>query len=57
MNLDTTAFENLAFNQLNLETVLLSEVVDLDENLFKLPLVDLDTKYFSPETLPDYFQK
>ena len=57
MNPDTTAFENLAFNQLNLETVLLSEVVDLDENLFKLPLADLDTKYFSPETLPDYFQK
>ena len=28
MNPDTTAFENLAFNQLNLETVLLSEVVD-----------------------------
>ena len=57
MNPDTTAFEKLAFNQLNLETVLLSEVVDLDENLFKLPLADLDTEYFSPETLPDYFQK
>ena len=57
MNPDTTAFENLAFNQLNLETVLLSEVVDLDENLFKLPLADLDTEYFSSETLPDYFQK
>ena len=57
MNPDTTAFKKLAFNQLNLETVLLSEVVDLDENLFKLPLADLDTEYFSPETLPDYFQK
>ena len=57
MNPDTTAFEKLAFNQLNLETVLLSEVVDLDENLFKLPLADLDTEYFSSETLPDYFQK
>ena len=35
MNPDIPAFENLAFNQVNLETVLLSEVVDLDENLFK----------------------
>ena len=56
MNPDIPAFENLAFNQVNLETVLLSEVVDLDENLFKWSLADLDTKYFFPETLPDYFQ-
>ena len=35
MNPDIPAFENLASNQVNLETVLLSEVVDLDENLFK----------------------
>ena len=50
------AFENLAFKPLNLEIVLLSEVVDPDENLFKKSLADLDTKYFFPETLPDYFQ-
>ena len=56
MNLDNNAFENLAFNPVNLETVLLDEVVDSDENLFKESLADLDTKYFSPETLPDYFQ-
>ena len=43
MNPDIPAFENLAFNQVNLETVLLSEVVDLDENLFKWSLADLDT--------------
>ena len=35
---------------------MLSEVVDSDENLFKESLADLDTKYFFPETLPDYFQ-
>ena len=35
---------------------MLSEVVDPDENLFKESLADLDTKYFFPETLPDYFQ-
>ena len=56
MNPDNSAFENLAFNPVNLETVLLSEVVDPDENLFKESLADLDTKYFFPETLPDYFQ-
>ena len=50
------AFENLAFNPLNLEIVLLSKVVDPDENLLKKSLADLDTKYFFPETLPDYFQ-
>ena len=50
------AFENLAFNPLNLEIVLLSEVADPDENLFKKSLADSDTKYFFPETLPDYFQ-
>ena len=50
------AFENLAFKPLNLEIVLLSEVVDPDESLFKKSLADLDTKYFFPETLPDYFQ-
>ena len=35
---------------------MLIEVIDLDENLFKESLVDLDTKYFFPEMLPDYFQ-
>ena len=50
------AFENLTFNPLNLEIVLLSEVVDPDENLFKKSFADSDTKYFFPETLPDYFQ-
>ena len=46
----------LAFNLVNLEIVLLSEVVDPDENLFKESLANLDTKYFFPETLPEYFQ-
>ena len=50
------AFENLTFNPLNLEIVLLSEVVDPDENLFKKSLADSDTKYFFPETLPDFFK-
>ena len=56
MNPDNSAFENLAFIPVNLETFLLSEVVDLDGNWFKESLADLDTKYFFPETLPDYFQ-
>ena len=56
MNPENSAFENLAFNPVNLETVLLSEVVDPDENLFEKSLADLGTKYFFPETLPDYFQ-
>ena len=30
--------------------------VDPDEILFKESLADLDTKYFFPETVPDYFQ-
>ena len=34
MNPDNSAFENLAFNPVNLATVLLSEVVDLHENCF-----------------------
>ena len=41
MNPDNSAFEN--FNPVNLETVLLSEVVDPNENLFKESLTDLDT--------------
>ena len=56
MNPDKSVFENLAFNLVNLEIVLLSEVVDPDENLFKESLANLDTKYFFPGTLPDYFQ-
>ena len=56
MNPDNSAFENLAFNPVNLVTVLLSDVVDPDENLFKESLADLDTKYFISETLSDYFQ-
>ena len=56
MNTDNSAFENLAFNPVNLETVLLSEVVDPDENLFRESLTDLDTKYFFLETLLDYIQ-
>ena len=51
MNPDNSTFENLAFNPVNLEIVLLKE------NLFKESLTDLDTKYFFPETLPDYFQR
>ena len=51
MDPDNSAFENLAFNPVNLQTVLLSEVVDPDENLFKESLADLDTKYLFPETL------
>ena len=42
MNSDNSAFENIAFNPVNLETVLLSEVVDPDENLFKESLDNLD---------------
>ena len=44
MNPDNSAFENVAFNLVNLENILLSEVVDPDENLFKESLADLDTK-------------
>ena len=40
MNPDNSAFENLVFNPVNLETVLLSEAVDPDENLFKESLAD-----------------
>ena len=36
--------------------LLLSEVVDPEENLFKESLADLDTKHFFPEVLPNYFQ-
>ena len=36
--------------------MLLNEKVDPDEKLFKESFVDLDTKYFFPETLPNYFQ-
>ena len=56
MNPDNSAFKTLAFNLANLETFLLSEIVDPDENFFKECLPDLDTKYFSFEMLPDYFQ-
>ena len=42
---------------MNLGTVLLREVVDLDENLLKESFADLDTKFFFLETLPDYLQK
>ena len=44
MNPDNSVFENVAFNLVNLENILLSEVVDPDENLFKESLADLDTK-------------
>ena len=54
MNVYNKAFENLAFIPVYLK--ILSEVVDLDENLFKESRADLDTKYLFPETLPDYFQ-
>ena len=55
MDPDNSAFENLAFNPVNLQTVLLSEVVDPDENLFKESLADLDTKYLFPETLRFFY--
>ena len=35
---------------------MLSEVEDPDENVFKESLADLDTKYFFPEMLSDYYQ-
>ena len=35
-------------NPVNLKTVLLSEEVDLNENLLKKSLPDLNTKYFFP---------
>ena len=47
----------LAFNPVNPETVLLSEVIDPDEKLVKESLADLDTNYFFHETLSDCFQK
>ena len=53
MNPEDSVFENLAFNPVNLETVLLSEVQD--KNLFKESLADLGTKYFFPETFSDHF--
>lgn len=56
MNPDNSAFENLAFNPVDIKNVLLIEVGDFYENLFKEPLVDLDTKYLYPQTLSDYFQ-
>ena len=45
MNPDNSAFENLAFNPVNLETFLLTEVVEPDENLFKKSLADLDISF------------
>ena len=56
MNPYKSAFKNLAFTLGNLETVLPSEEVDPDGNLFKESFADLDTKCFFPETLPVYFQ-
>ena len=56
MNPDNSVFEKLPFNPVQLGNVLLNEVVDPDENLFKEFLAYLDKKYFFPETLPDYFQ-
>ena len=35
MNSDNNVFENLAFNLVNLETVILSEIVDPDETYSK----------------------
>ena len=55
MNPDNSAFENLAFNPVNLQIILLSEIVDPVEKLFKECLAGLDTKYFFSETLPVYF--
>ena len=46
MNRDNSAFVNLAFNPENLETVLVSEVVDPEENLFKESLADLQNICF-----------
>ena len=48
MNPGNSAFENLAFNPVDIKNVLLIEVGDFYENLFKEPLVDLDTKYLYP---------
>ena len=53
MNSHKGAFENVAFNQVNLEIVLLKEIVDSDKNLFKKYLANLETIYFFPETLPN----
>ena len=47
MNPDNSTFENLAFNSLNLETVLLGEVEDPDENSCKEFLADYDTHIFT----------
>ena len=46
MKPDNSAFEILAFNPENLETVLLSKVVDPEENLFKESLADLQNICF-----------
>ena len=46
MKPDNSVFEILAFNPENLETVLLSKVVDPEENLFKESLADLQNICF-----------
>ena len=56
MNCHKSVFENVVFNQVNLEIVLLRKIVDSDKNLFKKYLANLETIYFFPETLPNYFQ-
>ena len=56
LNSNNSAFENLAFNPVNLGTILLSDITVPDENLCSESLAHLDTKYFFPETLPVYFQ-
>ena len=59
MNSDNGTIGNLAFIPVKLfclETVLLSEVVDPGENLYKEYLSVLDTKHLFPETLPDDLQ-
>ena len=56
MNPDISSFENLVFNLVNVETVLLSEVENSDGNFFKESLADLDTNYFFSEKLADYLQ-
>ena len=50
MNSHKSVFENVVFNQVNLEIVLLREIVDSDKNLFKKYLANLETIYFFPET-------
>ena len=46
MNPDNSAFVKL----------LLGEVRDSNENIFREYLADLHKRYFFPETLPEYFQ-